>query len=321
MTSQNLIYLSQLVDVLESWFFFLFPWFFRSVSSNMSLFSHFCDAVTSWRHVMTSLNLIHLSQLVDELRSWFFFCFHGFVGHWVQNYVMTFHSYDVMTSWRYDMSGRHRNCYNLSWVMIHWKDDRVQDSMVFQRIVKNFNELIARGVKNYCYIITFLHALLKSHKSMVSSKNKQSHITHDSLGFGDKSISFQFFFRNVNRLRLFPWSSVGRLFHAARQANANARGPMVTVFVLGMNRSPDAPERRCDRPAIELTGTQHLDRYEGAVSWIQRYASTHSLKRTRSEMSSQWSWQQMASDTWPLQGSWRMTLAAARITPDSWVRI
>ena len=35
-------------------------------------------------------------------------------------------------------------------------------------------------------IIIFLHAFLKSHKSMVSSKNKQSHITHDSLGFGDK---------------------------------------------------------------------------------------------------------------------------------------
>ena len=53
---------------------------------------------------------------------------------------------------------------------------------------------------------------------------------------------------------------MGRLFHAAGQATANARGPMVTVFVPGMNRSPDAAERRCDRPAIELTGTQHLDR-------------------------------------------------------------
>ena len=44
-----------------------------------------------------------------------------------------------------------------------------------------------------------------------------------------------------------------RLFHAAGQATANARGPMVTVFVAEMNRSPDAAERRCDRPAIELT--------------------------------------------------------------------
>ena len=44
-------------------------------------------------------------------------------------------------------------------------------------------------------------------------------------------------------------------FHAAGQATANARGPMVTVLVAGMNRSPDAAERRCDRPSIELTGT------------------------------------------------------------------
>ena len=45
---------------------------------------------------------------------------------------------------------------------------------------------------------------------------------------------------------------------------ANARGPMVTVFVAGMNRSPDAAERKCDRPAIELTGIQYLDNYERA---------------------------------------------------------
>ena len=136
MTSQNLICLSQLVDVLESWFLFcfrgfqvtefenvinfpfvwyrdvmtschdvtkpdlpisacrcarklilfLFLWFFRSLSSKMSLIFYFCDAVTSWLHVMTSLNLIHLSQLVDELESSFFFCFHGSLGHWVQKY-------------------------------------------------------------------------------------------------------------------------------------------------------------------------------------------------------------------------------------------
>ena len=57
---------------------FLFPWFFRSLSSKMLLDFHLCDAVTSWRHVMTSLNLFYLSQLVDVLESWFFFCFHGF---------------------------------------------------------------------------------------------------------------------------------------------------------------------------------------------------------------------------------------------------
>ena len=83
---------------------FLFPWFFRSLGSKMILIFHFCDAVTSWRHVMTSLNLISLSQLVDELESWFFFCFHGFLGHWVQEWYWFFicvmlWRHDVMTSW------------------------------------------------------------------------------------------------------------------------------------------------------------------------------------------------------------------------------
>ena len=53
----------------------------------MLIISHLCFAVTSWRHVMTSLNLIYLSQLVDVLESWFFFCFHGFLSHWVQNAI------------------------------------------------------------------------------------------------------------------------------------------------------------------------------------------------------------------------------------------
>ena len=79
---------------------FLFPWFFRSLSSKMSLIFHLCDAVTSWRHVMTSLNLIYLSQLVDVLESKFFFCFHGFLGHWVQrcHYFLFLWCRDVMTS-------------------------------------------------------------------------------------------------------------------------------------------------------------------------------------------------------------------------------
>ena len=154
MTSQNLIYLSQLLDVLESWFFFcfhsfltefkhviifpfvwcrdvmtschdvtkpdlpitacrcarkfilfLFPWFFRSLSSKMLIISHLCFAVTSYRHVMTSLNLIYLSKLVDVLASWFFFCFHGFLGHWVQRCHLLF---IFVIPWRHDvMSWRH----------------------------------------------------------------------------------------------------------------------------------------------------------------------------------------------------------------------
>ena len=79
---------------------FLFLCFFRSLSSNTLLISHLCDAVTSWRHVMTSLNLIYLSQLVDVLESWFFFCFHSILDHWFQicHYFTFLWCRDVMTS-------------------------------------------------------------------------------------------------------------------------------------------------------------------------------------------------------------------------------
>ena len=105
------IYISQLIAVLElKLILFLFPWIFRSLSSKMLLISHLCDDVTSWRHAMTSQNLIYLSQLVDVLESWFFFCFHGFLGHWVRKYSIFFIC--VMT-WRHGvMSWRHVNTYH-----------------------------------------------------------------------------------------------------------------------------------------------------------------------------------------------------------------
>ena len=58
---------------------FCFNGFFKSLSSKMLLDFHLCDAVTSWRHVMTSLNLINLSQLVDGIENLFFFCFNVFL--------------------------------------------------------------------------------------------------------------------------------------------------------------------------------------------------------------------------------------------------
>ena len=79
MTSQNLIYLSQLLDVLESWFF-LFPWFFMSLSSKILMIFHFCDVVTSGRHVMTSQKLFNLSQVMNLLERWSCSEFHGFSG-------------------------------------------------------------------------------------------------------------------------------------------------------------------------------------------------------------------------------------------------
>ena len=51
MTSQSLLYLAQLVDMLERWFFFLFPWFCGSASLIMLLIFHLCDVMTSCHDV------------------------------------------------------------------------------------------------------------------------------------------------------------------------------------------------------------------------------------------------------------------------------
>ena len=92
--------------VIDFLILFLFPWFFRSLSSKMLLIFHVCDVVTSWRHVMTSQNLIHVSQLVDVLERWFFFCFHGFLCQWVQKCYWFFHLCDVRGIWRHVMTSQ-----------------------------------------------------------------------------------------------------------------------------------------------------------------------------------------------------------------------
>ena len=129
MTSQKPDLLISACKCARKLILFLFLWFFGSLISKMLFILYLCYAVTSWRHVMTSLNLIHLSQLVDELESWFFFCFHGFVGHWVRkNWCFS----TCIMSWRHDvMSWRHRNWLTYLRLWFHWKDDRVQDSRVF----------------------------------------------------------------------------------------------------------------------------------------------------------------------------------------------
>ena len=109
MTSQNLILSISASRCARKLILFLFLWFFRSLSSKMLLIFYLRDDVTSWRHVMTSQNLIYLSQLVDVLESWFFFCFYGFLGHWVQKCYWFFIC--VMT-WRHDvMSWRHKTWF------------------------------------------------------------------------------------------------------------------------------------------------------------------------------------------------------------------
>ena len=68
----------------------------------------FFICVMTWRHDVMSWRhktWFTISQLVDELESWFFFCFHGFSGHWVQKFgwfsiLSMFLRHDV-TSWRH----------------------------------------------------------------------------------------------------------------------------------------------------------------------------------------------------------------------------
>ena len=108
---------------------FLFPWFFSTLSSKMSLSFLFlwCRDVMKSCHDVTKLGLpISACRWARKL---IHFCFHGFLGHWVQKYWWFFIR---MMSWRHDvMSWRHKNCLTYLRLWIHWKDDRVQDSMVF----------------------------------------------------------------------------------------------------------------------------------------------------------------------------------------------
>ena len=160
MTSQNLIYLSQLEDVLESWFFFLFLWFFRSLSSNTLLISHLCDAVTSWRHVMTSLNLIYLSQLEDVLESWFFFLFLWFFRSLSSNTLLISHLCDAVTSWRHVMTSL--NLIHLSQLV-----DELESCFFFVSMVLKVTEF--KNIDDFSFV--WCHDVMTSwHHAMTSQK-------------------------------------------------------------------------------------------------------------------------------------------------------
>ena len=103
---------------------FLFPWFFGSLGSKMLLIFYLCDDVTSWRHVMTSQNLIHLSQLVDVLESWFFFLFPWFFRSLSSKIWMIFNFVDVLASWCHVMTSRqylsspYSTYWSCSWAIV-----------------------------------------------------------------------------------------------------------------------------------------------------------------------------------------------------------
>ena len=89
-----------------------FLWFRWLLNSTWLLSSYLHDEITSRNDVMTSLNMLYLSQLVDVLARWFFFCFYSILGwqvqkyHWfcicICGYVIKWR-YDVM-AWLYDVT-------------------------------------------------------------------------------------------------------------------------------------------------------------------------------------------------------------------------
>ena len=89
--------------------FLRFRWW---LNSTWLLSSNLHDGITSGNDVMTSLNMLYLSQLVDVLARWFFFCFNSILGwrvqkyHWfcicICGYVIKWR-YDVM-AWIYDVT-------------------------------------------------------------------------------------------------------------------------------------------------------------------------------------------------------------------------
>mgnify|MGYP003542267360 FL=1 len=83
---------------------FSFLWFLWWLNSTWLLSSYLHDGITSRNDVMTSLNMLYPSQLVDVLERWFFFCFYSILGCQVQKY----HRFCIficghVTKWRYDV--------------------------------------------------------------------------------------------------------------------------------------------------------------------------------------------------------------------------
>ena len=92
--------------------FISFLWFRWWLNSTWLLSLYLHDGITSRNDVMTSLHMLYLSQLVDVLARWLFFCFYSILGrqvqkyHWfcicICGYVMPWR-YDVM-AWLYDVT-------------------------------------------------------------------------------------------------------------------------------------------------------------------------------------------------------------------------
>ena len=87
MTSQNLIYHLPISSCrcARKLILFLFPWFVVSISSKMLLIIYLFEVMTSRHHVMTSTNPDVPISVCRCARKVILFCFHVFLGNWVQN--------------------------------------------------------------------------------------------------------------------------------------------------------------------------------------------------------------------------------------------
>ena len=122
MTLPHLFSLSQLVDVLERWFFVCF---YDTLGCWFRKCCHFCICMMTSRHDVMSWRQktgCTLSQLVVVLERWFFFCFYNILGCQVQKYhrfrIFICHS-DAMTSWHDYMTSQ--NSHHLH-QRVEWLD-------------------------------------------------------------------------------------------------------------------------------------------------------------------------------------------------------
>ena len=109
---------------------FSFLWFIWWLNSTWLLPSYLHDGITSRNDVMTSLNMLYLSQLVDVLERWFFFCFNSILGCQVQKYhwfCIFICGHVTVTLWRHGMTIWRHKTHS---VYINVWSDETDDSIV-----------------------------------------------------------------------------------------------------------------------------------------------------------------------------------------------
>ena len=103
---------------------FLFPWFFRSLSSKMLLIFHLCDDVTSWCHDVTKPDLLISAR--RWARELILFLFPWFFRSLSSKIWMIFNFVYVLASWRHVMTSRqylsspYSTYWSCSWAIVRF---------------------------------------------------------------------------------------------------------------------------------------------------------------------------------------------------------